>query len=149
MVFVWSYLTDGDPGYTLVQVSVNDLLMLVLFAPIVKYLVAGASNLIVPFSVLFTSVVLFIVIPLAAGVVTRSTLLKTHGEAWFNQSFLPALHPVAISASLATLVLIFACQADNITGKLVGVLVEVPVILLVCSFCNRTRHWFAAGPSGS
>ncbi len=64
MVFVWSYLTDGDPGYTLVQVSVNDLLMLVLFAPIVKYLVAGASNLIVPFSVLFTSVVVFIVIPL-------------------------------------------------------------------------------------
>src|SRR5512145_3304510 len=89
MVFVWSYLTDGDPGYTLVQVSVNDLLMLVLFAPIVKYLVAGASNLIVPFSVLFTSVVVFIVIPLAAGVLTRATLVKTKGVGWFTEVFLP------------------------------------------------------------
>ncbi len=211
MVFVWSYLTDGDPGYTLVQVSVNDLLMLVLFAPIVKYLVAGASNLIVPFSVLFTSVVVFIVIPLSAGIITRTMLLRTKGSRWFNSTFLPALHPVAISALLATLVLIFAFQADNITGKLfhvlliavpitiqvyfnsslayglmkflkvpfgvaapgaligasnffelavavaitlfgpesgaalvcvVGVLVEVPVMLSVCSFCNRTRHWF-------
>ncbi len=211
MVFVWSYLTDGDPGYTLVQVSVNDLLMLVLFAPIVKYLVAGASNLIVPFSVLFTSVLVFIVIPLSAGIITRTMLLKAKGSQWFNSTFLPALHPVAISALLATLVLIFAFQADNITGKLfhvlliavpitiqvyfnsslayglmkflqvpfsvaapgaligasnffelavavaitlfgpesgaalvcvVGVLVEVPVMLSVCSFCNRTRHWF-------
>jgi len=213
MVFVWSYLTDGDPGYTLVQVSVNDLLMLVFFAPIVTLLVAGASNLVVPFGILFTSVVVFIVIPLVAGVVTRSTLIKSHGAEWFNNVFLPKLHPVAISALLATLVLIFAFQADNITGKLfhvlliavpitvqvyfnsslayglmkwlkvpygvaapgaligasnffelavavaitlfgpesgaalacvVGVLVEVPVMLSVCSICNRTRHWFPA-----
>ncbi|MHB8708583.1 MAG: ACR3 family arsenite efflux transporter [Desulfuromonadales bacterium] len=213
MVFVWSYLTDGDPAYTLVQVSVNDLLMLLLFAPIVTLLVAGASNLVVPFGILFTSVVVFIVIPLVAGVVTRSTLLKSHGAEWFNNVFLPKLHPVAISALLATLVLIFAFQADNITGKLfhvlliaipitvqvyfnsslayglmkwlkvpygvaapgaligasnffelavavaitlfgpesgaalacvVGVLVEVPVMLSVCSVCNRTRHWFPA-----
>lgn len=211
MVFVWSYLTDGDPGYTLVQVSVNDLLMLLLFAPIVKFLVAGASNLIVPFGVLFTSVVVFIVIPLAAGVITRNTLIKSHGPEWFNNAFLPKLHPVAISALLATLVLIFAFQADNLTGRIfhvlliavpitiqvyfnaslayglmkvlklpynvaapgaligasnffelavavaitifgpesgaalacvVGVLVEVPVMLSVCSICNRTRHWF-------
>jgi len=211
MVFVWSYLTDGDPGYTLVQVSVNDLLMLLLFAPIVKFLVAGASNLIVPFGVLFTSVLVFIVIPLAAGVVTRNVLMKSHGPEWFNNAFLPKLHPVAISALLATLVLIFAFQADNITGRVfhvlliavpitlqvyfnsslayglmkwlqipysvaapgaligasnffelavavaitifgpesgaalacvVGVLVEVPVMLSVCSICNRTRHWF-------
>ena len=213
MVFVWSYLTDGDPGYTLVQVSVNDLLMLVLFAPIVKFLVAGASNLIVPFSILFTSVAVFIVIPLGAGIFTRMWLLKSKGSEWFNGTFLPTLHPVAISALLATLVLIFAFQADNITSKLfhvlliaipitiqvyfnsslayglmkwlklphnvaspgaligasnffelavavaitlfgpesgaalvcvVGVLVEVPVMLTVCSVCNRTRHWFPA-----
>ena len=211
MVFVWSYLTDGDPGYTLVQVSVNDLLMLVLFAPIVKFLVSGASNLIVPFSVLFTSVAVFIVIPLAAGVITRNVLIKSHGPEWFNNAFLPKLHPIAISALLATLVLIFAFQSDNITGRIfhvlliavpitlqvyfnsslayglmkrlklpysvaapgaligasnffelavavaitifgpesgaalacvVGVLVEVPVMLSVCSICNRTRHWF-------
>lgn len=211
MVFVWSYLTGGDPGYTLVQVSVNDLLMLVFFAPIVKFLVAGASNLIVPFGVLFTSVLVFIVIPLVAGVVTRSLLIKSKGADWFSGAFLPKLHPLAISALLATLVLIFAFQADNITGRLfhvlliavpitiqvyfnsslayslmkwlklpykiaapgaligasnffelavavaitlfgpesgaalacvVGVLVEVPVMLSVVTFCNRTCHWF-------
>ncbi len=132
MVFVWSYLTDGDPGYTLVQVSVNDLLMLVLFAPIVKFLVAGASNLIVPFGVLFTSVLIFIVIPLAAGVVTRSLLIKSKGDAWFSGVFLPRLHPVAISALLATLVLIFAFQADNITGRLFHVLlIAVPITIQV------------------
>ena len=130
MVFVWSYLTDGDPGYTLVQVSVNDLLMLLLFAPIVKLLVAGASNLIVPFGVLFTSIVVFIVIPLAAGVLTRSTLIKSRGPEWFNNVFLPKLHPVAISALLATLVLIFAFQADNITGRLFHVLlIAVPITI--------------------
>ena len=69
MVFVWSYLTDGDPAYTLVQVSVNDLIMLVLFAPIVGFLVSGAAGLAVPFQVLLMSVVVFIVIPLAIGVV--------------------------------------------------------------------------------
>lgn len=132
MVFVWSYLTDGDPAYTLVQVSVNDLLMLLLFAPIVKFLVAGASNLIVPFAVLFTSIVVFIVIPLAAGVVTRATLIKSHGPDWFNNVFLPKLHPVAISALLATLVLIFAFQADNITGRLFHVfLIAVPITIQV------------------
>jgi ACR3 family arsenite transporter len=132
MVFVWSYLTDGDPGYTLVQVSVNDLLMLVLFAPIVKYLVAGASNLIVPFGILFTSVVVFIVIPLVAGTVTRMVLLKSKGNDWFNNTFLPTLHPVAISALLATLVLIFAFQADNITGRLFHVLlIAVPITIQV------------------
>lgn len=132
MVFVWSYLTDGDPGYTLVQVSVNDLLMLAFFAPIVKFLVAGASNLTVPFGVLFTSVVVFIVIPLAAGVITRNVLIKSHGPEWFNNIFLPKLHPVAISALLATLVLIFAFQADNITGRLFHVLlIAVPITIQV------------------
>lgn len=130
MVFVWSYLTDGDPGYTLVQVSVNDLLMLIFFAPIVKFLVAGASNLVVPFGILFTSVLVFIVIPLAAGVVTRSLLIKSKGDDWFSGVFLPRLHPVAISALLATLVLIFAFQADNITGRLFHVLlIAVPISL--------------------
>ena len=98
MVFVWSYLTDGDPAYTLVQVSVNDLLMLVFFAPIVTFLVAGASNLIVPFSVLFTSVVVFIVIPLAAGG-HRSRADQIPRPEWFNNVFLPRLHPVAYRAA--------------------------------------------------
>lgn len=132
MVFVWSYLTDGDPAYTLVQVAVNDLLMLGLFAPIVKYLVSGASGLEVPFDVLLYSVVAFIVIPLAAGVLTRRGLLKLKGSAWFERRFLPALHPVAIGALLLTLVLIFAFQADNLTGRWLHVgLIAVPILIQV------------------
>jgi arsenite transporter len=72
MVFVWSYLTDGDPAYTLVQVAVNDLIMLVLFVPIVQFLVTGASSLTVPFRILLYSVLVFIVIPLSAGTILRA-----------------------------------------------------------------------------
>ena len=79
MVFVWSYLTDGDPAYTLVQVAVNDLIMLVLFAPIVGLLV-GVSGLAVPFNVLLTAVAVFIVVPLAAGVVLRTALIRSQGQ---------------------------------------------------------------------
>src|SRR5574341_1971895 len=85
MVFVWSYLTDGDPAYTLVQVSVNDLIMLVLFAPIVGLLVSGASSLSVPFDVLLYSVVAFIVIPLAIGTCLRGWLIRRRGKTWFEQ----------------------------------------------------------------
>lgn len=214
MVFVWSYLTRGDAAYTLVQVSVNDLLMLVLFAPIVTFLVSGASALTVPFMVLVYAVICFIVIPLAAGAFTRRTLIQRRGAEWFEKAFLPRFHPIAVLALLATLVLIFAFQADNITKRsfhvvliaipiliqvyfnsslvyglmklfrvphsvaapgaligasnffelavataialygpesgaalatVVGVLVEVPVMLSVCAFCNRTRGWFDAG----
>lgn len=132
MVFVWSYLTDGDPAYTLVQVAVNDLIMLVLFAPIVKFLVTGASTLYVPFAVLVWAVVLFIVIPLTAGAITRSLLIRTHGTSWFEEKFLPRLHPVSILALLATLVIIFAFQAENITGKFFHViLIAVPILIQV------------------
>jgi ACR3 family arsenite transporter len=210
MVFVWSYLTDGDPAYTLVQVAVNDLIMLAAFAPIVMFL-CGVANVVVPAKVLITSVVVFIVIPLTAGWLTRTALLKSHGREWFEQDFLPKFHPVMIGALLLTLVLIFAFQAENLTKRwfavlliaipiliqvyfnsglayllmrwfkvphnvaspgaligasnffelavavaitlfgagsgaalatVVGVLVEVPVMLSVCNFCNRTRHWF-------
>ena len=215
MVFVWSYLTDGDPAYTLVQVSVNDLIMLVVFAPIVTLLVSGASSLTVPFKVLVWSVILFIVIPLALGSLSRALLIRTRGKEWFEGTWLPLFHPVTVVALLVTLVLIFAFQADNLLGKplhvvliaipilvqvyfnaglayglmklakvphavaapgaligasnffelavataialygpgsgaalatVVGVLVEVPVMLTVCSFCNRTRGWFPASP---
>ena len=211
MVFVWSYLTDGDPAYTLVQVSVNDLIMLFAFAPIVKFLVSGASSLTVPFLVLLYAVIFFIVIPLSLGYVSRVWLVRAKGQEWFEQVFVNAFHPVTVLALLATLVLIFAFQAENLTGRffhviliavpitiqvyfnssltyglmkwlkvphnvaapgaligasnffelavataialfgpgsgaalatVVGVLVEVPVMLSVCRFCNRTRHWF-------
>ncbi|MCX6909206.1 MAG: ACR3 family arsenite efflux transporter [Verrucomicrobia bacterium] len=131
MVFVWSYLTDGDPAYTLVQVAVNDLIMLVAFAPIVMFL-CGVANVVVPAKVLITSVVVFIVIPLAAGWLTRTTLLKSHGLEWFEQKFLPKFHPVMIGALLLTLVLIFAFQAKNLTSRPFAVLlIAVPIIIQV------------------
>jgi len=212
MVFVWSYLTDGDPAYTLVQVALNDLIMLVAFAPIVIFLL-GVANISVPYDVLLYSVLLYIVIPLAVGAGSRAVLLRRRGAAWFEGVFLARLKPVSIGALLATLVIIFAFQGEVILGKpghialialplllqvyfnssvayglarwfrvqhsvaapgaligasnffelavataislfgltsgatlatVVGVLVEVPVMLSVCSFCNRTRHWFPA-----
>ena len=132
MVFVWSYLTDGDPGYTLVQVTVNDLIMLTLFAPLVGFLVAGVSSLTVPFAVLLYSVVAFIVIPLLLGVVLRHWFIAQHGRTWFETSLLPRFAPATILALLATLVLIFAFQAGNITGKTWHVaLLAVPILIQV------------------
>ena len=132
MVFVWSYLTDGDPAYTLVQVSVNDLIMLVLFAPLVGFLVSGASSLSVPFEVLLYSVMAFIVIPLSLGVLLRRWLIRRHGKTWFEQSLLPRFAPVTIVALLATLVLIFAFQAENILGKTFHVLlIAIPILVQV------------------
>src|SRR5438270_2798729 len=93
MVFVWSHLTNGDAAYTLVQVSVNDLIMLVLFVPIVQFLVHGASSLTVPFQVLLVSVLVFIVVPLAAGVLLRSWFVGSRGRAWFEGSLLPKFAP--------------------------------------------------------
>jgi ACR3 family arsenite transporter len=132
MVFVWSYLTDGDPAYTLVQVSVNDLIMLFLFAPIVRFLVSGASSLSVPFMVLLYSVIAFIVIPLVAGTTLRAWFTRTRGKDWFEHQFLPRFSPVTIAALLATLVFIFAFQADNITGRYLHVLlIAVPILIQV------------------
>jgi len=132
MVFVWSHLTNGDPAYTLVQVSVNDLIMLVLFVPIVQFLVHGASSLTVPFAVLLTSVIVFIVVPLIAGTLLRARFVGKHGSAWFEGVLLPKFAPVTIAALLATLVFIFAFQADNITGRLSHVLlIAIPITLQV------------------
>lgn len=132
MVFVWSYLTDGDPAYTLVQVSVNDLLMLVLFAPIVTFLMTGASGLSVPFDVLLYSVAIFIVVPLALGSASRAILLRMRGTAWFEKKLLPAFQPVTTLALLATLVLTFAFQAENLTGRFLHVvLIAIPILIQV------------------
>lgn len=210
MVFVWSYLTKGDPAYTLVQVAVNDLLMLVLFVPIVGLLL-GVSGVPVDFRVLLYSVALFVVLPLVVAYTTRRILIAAKGKAWFEERFVAFFQPLTVFALLLTLVMIFAFQAENITEKaffvvliaipiliqvyfnsslayglmkyfklphnvaapgaligasnffelavvtaialygpasgaalatVVGVLVEVPVMLSVCNFCNRTRHWF-------
>ncbi len=132
MVFVWSYLTDGDPAYTLVQVALNDLIMLIAFAPIVTLLVSGASNLTVPFNVLLWAVFIFIVIPLTAGALTRIWLIRTKGKEWFEKKFLAGLGPVSITALLLTLIFIFAFQAENITGRFFHViLIAIPILIQV------------------
>jgi ACR3 family arsenite transporter len=141
MVFVWSHLTNGDPAYTLVQVSVNDLIMLVLFVPIVQFLVSGASSLQVPFQVLLYSVIVFIVIPLLAGVLLRTWLVRTQGKGRFEGSFLPRFAPITIAALLSTLVLIFAFQADNITGRFLHVLLIAVPITLQVYFNASLTYW--------
>ena len=131
MVFVWSYLTDGDSAYTLAQVAINDLIMLVAFAPLVMFLV-GVSGVVVPKGVLVTSVVVFIMIPLVAGWLSRTALIRTKGDAWFTENFLPRLKPVMILALLATLVMIFAFQAENIlTNWFAVLLIAVPILIQV------------------
>lgn len=132
MVFVWSYLSKGDPAYTLVQVSLNDLIMLVAFAPIVKFLVSGAAGLEVPFRVLLYSVGIFVVIPLLLGAMSRVVLTRTKGAEWFETRYLSRFAPVTVVALLATLILIFAFQADNITTRWFHViLIAVPILLQV------------------
>ena len=157
MVFVWSYLADGDPAYTLVQVSVNDLIMLVLFAPIVGLLVSGASSLSVPFDVLLYSVLAFIVIPLAMGWGLRAWLVRQQGQRWVEAVLLPRFAPVTIAALLLTLVFIFAFQAQNIMGKTVHVvLIAVPILLqvyvnaaLVYGLMHRFRVPYAIAAPGA
>lgn len=131
MVFVWSQLTDGDPAYTLAQVALNDLIMVFAFAPLVALLV-GVSGVAVPGAVLLTSVVVFIVVPLAAGAAGRLLLVRWRGKEWLARRFLPACRPVTLGALLATLVLIFAFQAGNLLSNWTAVLlIAVPILIQV------------------
>lgn len=209
MVFVWSQLTKGDAGYTLVQVSVNDIIMVFAFAPIAGLLL-GMSNITVPWNTLFLSVVLYVVAPLIAGYFTRKALIKNRGETAVD-AFCDRLKPLSILGLIATVFILFGLQAETIVSKpvtigliaipliiqtygifavayiaarylklkhaiaapacligtsnffelavavaislfglhsgaalatVVGVLVEVPVMLSLVAFANRTRHWF-------
>ncbi|TAJ05465.1 arsenical-resistance protein [Marinilabiliaceae bacterium JC017] len=129
MVFVWSYLTDGDPNYTLVQVSINDLIILVAFVPIVGLLL-GITNIEIPYDTLVASVLIFVVVPLVAGAITNKYLIRTRGEEWFKRVFLPKLKPVSILALLVTLILLFAFQGHNITqNPFIILLVAVPLVI--------------------
>jgi len=209
MVFVWSQLTKGDPNYTLVQVSINDLIMVFAFAPIAAFLL-GVSDIQVPWETLLLSVVLYVVLPLIAGVYTRKKL-ESSGKSEKLNRFVSRLKPCSVAGLLATIVLLFGFQAETIISQpqtilliaiplllqtygifamtyaaakamklphniaapacmigtsnffelavavaislfglhsgaalatVVGVLVEVPVMLSLVAFANRTRHWF-------
>lgn len=127
MVFVWSQLTKGDPNYTLVQVSINDLILIVAFAPIAGLLL-GVNNIEVPWHTLFLSVIIYVVIPLAAGAITRSALLKRGPSALEN--IVRKLKPASIVGLLTTVVLLFAFQANTlITEPLVVLLIAVPLLI--------------------
>jgi ACR3 family arsenite transporter len=215
MVFVWSHLTKGNPAYTLVQVATNDLIILVAFVPIVALLL-GVSDILVPWNTLFLSVVLFVVIPLAAGVISRNVITKNKGLEYFEKVYIPKFSNVTIIGLLLTLIIIFSFQGQIIidnplnilliavpliiqtfliffiayfwskawklphnvaapagmigasnffelavavaisvfgltsgaaVATVVGVLVEVPVMLILVKIANNTRHWFDNGSS--
>ena len=210
MVFVWSYLCKGDAAYTLVQVAVNDIIILFAFTPIVALLL-GISNVFVPYSTLFLSVGLFVVIPFAGGYISRILIIKRKGIDYFENLFLKKFDKVTITGLLLTLIIIFSFQGNIILGNpvhiiliaiplviqtflifiiaygwakawklpyciaapaamvgasnffelavavaislfglrsgatlttVVGVLVEVPVMLVLVRIANNTRHWF-------
>ena len=210
MVFVWSLLTKGDPAHTLVQVSVNDILILVLFVPLVS-LFLGVNNVQIPWDTLLFSVVLFVVVPLAGGALMRLLIIKKKGLEYFNEKFVPKFNGITTLGLLLTLIIIFSFQGDIIVEQplyvlliavplilqnvisatftyllckwtkqphniaapaaliaasdffelsvavaiamfgpdspvvlacTVGVLTEVPVMLLLVHFINKTRHWF-------
>ncbi len=129
MVFVWSYLTRGDAAYTLVQVALNDLIMLFAFAPIVVFLL-GISNIQVPWDTVILSVVLYIVIPLTAGYLTRRILIARNGQQWYDEVFMKRLGPVTPAALIVTLVLLFAFQGEVILENPLHIaLIAVPLII--------------------
>jgi len=213
MVFVWSHLTKGNPAYTVVQVATNDLIILVAFVPIVALLL-GVSGVPIPLDTLMLSVLLFVVIPLAGGVLTRMAVVKRRGQDYFEKVFLPRFNNLTIAGLLLTLVIIFSFQGKVILenplhialiavplilqtvlifaltygacrllklpfdiaapagmvgasnffelsvavaialfgtaspvalATIVGVLVEVPVMLMLVRFANRTKGWFVYG----
>ena len=151
MVFVWSYLTKGDANYTLVQVSVNDLILLVAFVPIVGLLFSwfdiqflnGNGEIIgIPFGTLITSVVVFVLIPLIAGYATNKVLIRKKGKEWFESVFLKRLKPISIFALLLTLVLIFAFQGKTIISNPLAILL-IAVPLALQTYFIFFISWFA------
>jgi len=129
MVFVWSYLTDGNPAYTVLQVAVNDLVILAAFTPIVMFLL-GISDIHVPYDTLILSVVLFVVIPLSAGFLTRKHVIRTRGEEYFNNRFIPRFSNTTIGGLLMTLVIIFSFQGDIILANPLHILlIAVPLVI--------------------
>ncbi|MFO7160800.1 MAG: ACR3 family arsenite efflux transporter, partial [[Clostridium] cellulosi] len=212
MVFVWSYLTKGNAAYTVVQVATNDLIILIAFTPIVAFLL-GVGGVTIPWDTLVLSVVLFVVIPLAGGIITRNYITKKRGLDYFEKSFIPKFGNITTIGLLLTLIIIFSFQGDVILNNplhivliaipliiqtfliffiaylaskviklpheiaapagmigasnffelavavaialfgtqspaalatIVGVLTEVPVMLILVKIANNTRHWFPA-----
>ena len=129
MVFVWSHLTKGDAAYTLVQVAVNDLIILVAFAPIVALLL-GVGGVTIPWDTLFLSVLLFVVIPLSAGVITRTWVIRRKGIEYFNHVFIRKFDNYTVGGLLLTLIILFSFQGETILNTPLHILlIAVPLVL--------------------
>ncbi|MEI0596121.1 ACR3 family arsenite efflux transporter [Brachyspira pilosicoli] len=156
MVFVWSALTNGNPSYTVVQVATNDLIILVAFVPIVKFLL-GISNVAVPWDTLFLSVVLFVLIPLTAGIITRVYVCSKKGIEYFSNIFIHKFDNITIIGLLLTLILLFSFQGNVILSNPIHiVLIAIPLILqtfliffisYIASYLLKLPHNIAA-PAG-
>jgi ACR3 family arsenite transporter len=142
MVFVWSYLSDGDANYTLVQVAVNDLILLVAFVPLVQ-LLAGINGIGIPYDVLISSVIIFVVIPLLAGYLSNRILIKRYGASWYKDRFLAFFKPVSIIALLSTLVLLFAYQGQQILNN------PLHILLIAIPLSIQTYFTFFIGWTGA
>lgn len=144
MVFVWSNLSHGDPAHTLVQVSVNDLLIIVLFVPIVSFLL-GVNNIQIPWNTLIFSIILFVVIPLVAGFITRVSMIKKKGVEYFNEKFVTKFDGITTLGLLLTLVIIFTFQGDIILeNPFYVLLIAVPLILqnvITSTFAYLVCKW--------
>jgi len=129
MVFVWSHLTKGDAAYTLVQVALNDLIILVAFVPIVGLLL-GIGGIAIPWDTLFLSVVLFVVVPLLAGMLTRIYVVKRRGIDYFNHVFIQKFNHITVGGLLLTLILLFSFQGDTILQNPLHILlIAIPLII--------------------
>ena len=129
MVFVWSHLTKGDPAYTLVQVAVNDLIILIAFVPIVSFLL-GIGDVAIPFGTLILSTILFVVIPLVLGFVTRTLVIKNKGKDYFENVFLKKFDNVTIVGLLLTLIILFSFQGETILNNPMHILlIAIPLTL--------------------
>jgi len=141
MVFVWSYLTKGDPAYTLVQVAINDLIILVAFTPIVAFLL-GVSDVSVPYGTLILSTILFVVIPLTTGYFTRKSVIKNRGIEYFNNTFLKKFDNITIIGLLLTLIIIFSFQGEIIINNpLHIVLIAIPLTIQTFLIFGIAYSW--------
>ena len=144
MVFVWSHLSKGDPAYTLVQVAVNDLIILFAFTPIVAFLL-GLTDVFLPWDTLLLSVFLFVVIPFAAGYVSRIAIIKKKGTEYFENNFLKKFKYVTIIGLLLTLIIIFSFQGETILANPIHiVLIAIPLTIQTFLIFTIAYGWAKA-----
>ena len=144
MVFVWSYLTKGNPVYTLVQVAVNDLFILVAFTPIVALLL-GVSNVPVPYDTLFLSLFLFVILPFGGAYITRKHIIRTKDMEYFEKSFLPKFSNITITGLLLTLVIIFSFQGEIILNNPLHILlIAIPLTIQTVMIFAFAYYWAKA-----